>query len=141
MAVPEYRRSISKKEYFYKFKKIEKEILSLLIRDFGIEEDSTPEWLIKNKRDEILKSLTIISSYISRADAIYPQNEDIKKETLLYQARAIQECYVLHDNIQFCSEIFCIKNINVYTIIANEIKEEVSLLRIWRKGVNKIVFS
>lgn len=141
MAVPEYRRSVSKKEYFYKFKKIEKEILSLLIRDFGIEENSAPEWLIKNKRDEILKSLTIISSYISRAEAIYPQNEDMKKETLLYQARAIQECYVLHDNIQFCSEIFYVKSINTYTITANEIKEEVELLRDWRKGINKMVFS
>ena len=65
----------------------------------------------------------------------------MKKETLLYQARAIQECYVLHDNIQFCSEIFYVKNINTYTIIANEIKEEVELLRDWRKGINKMVFS
>ena len=77
MAVPEYRRSVSKKEYFYKFKKIEKEILSLLIRNFGAEENSAPEWLIKNKRDEILKSLTIISSYISRAEAIYPHKMKI----------------------------------------------------------------
>ena len=38
MAVPYYRRSISKKEYFYNFKKIQKEIISLLLRDFGIRE-------------------------------------------------------------------------------------------------------
>lgn len=141
MAVPASKRSVSAKEYFYNFKKLKKEILFLLLSDLGVELGSTPDWLIQDKREEILKSLTAISSYISRASAIYPQNEDMKKETLLYQARAIQECYVLHDNIQFCSEIFSIKNINIYIMIANHIKEEVEYLRYWRKGTAKIVFS
>ena len=66
MAIPCYRRSISKKEYFYNFKKIQKEIISLLLRDFGIREIDdeiciTPAWMIEQKRKEILESLSSIS--------------------------------------------------------------------------------
>ena len=45
MSVPLYKRSVSKKEYYYNFKKIQKEIISLLLRDFGI----------KEQKDEIIE--------------------------------------------------------------------------------------
>lgn len=144
MAVPYYRRSVSKKEYFYNFKKLEKEILSLLLRDFGIkvqEEDKVlfPDWLIDCKRKEILKSLSDIAAYISRGSAFYPQTAELKREQIIFQNRAIQECFVLYDNIQFCSEILPIKNRNVYTIIANSIQKEILYLKYWKKYTNKIV--
>lgn len=143
MAVPYYRRSTSRKEYFYHFKKIQKEIISLLLRDFAIKEakdeiDVLPLWLIDQKRKEILESLSLISSYISRASAVYPTDEIMKKERIILQNRAIQECFVLHDNIQFCSEIFPVKNRNVYTQIAYNIQQEVLFLKYWKKCTNKI---
>lgn len=143
MAVPYYRRSVSKKEYFYNFKKIQKEIISLLLRDFGIRETDdeiciAPAWMIEQKRKEILESLSSISAYISRASAVYPTNEIMKKERIVLQNRAIQECFVLHDNIQFCSEIFPVKNRNVYTQIAYNIQQEVLFLKYWKKSTNKI---
>lgn len=146
MAVPYYRRSVSKKEYFYNFKKLEKEILSLLLRDFSIkaqEEDKVlfPDWLIDCKRREILKSLSDIAAYISRGSTFYPQTAELKRERIIFQNRAIQECFVLYDNIQFCSEILPIKNRNIYTTIANSIQKEILYLKYWKKYTNKIVIS
>ena len=143
MSVPLYKRSVSKKEYYYNFKKIQKEIISLLLRDFGIKEQKDeiiecPMWLIEHKRAEIMRSLNVISSYISRAGAIYPNTEELKKDQMVYQVRAIQECFVLHDNIQFCSEILPVKNKNVYTQIAHDIQQEVAFLRSWKRVTNKI---
>ncbi len=143
MAVPLYKRSVSKKQYFYHYKKTQKEIISLLLRDFGIKEQKDdviecPMWLIEFKRTEILRSLTVISTYISRAGAIYPDTEELKQNRLTYQMRAIQECFALHDNIQFCSEILPVKNRNVYTQIAHDIQQEVTFLRYWKRVTNKI---
>ena len=141
MAVPVYKRNLSKKQYFYYFKKIQKEVISLLLRDFNISEEKredTPDWLINQKRIEIMRSLSIISTCISRAEAFYPTTEKIKNDVLLYQIRAIQECYNLHDNIQFCSEIFFIKKIKIYNEIAYSIQQEVVFLKEWKKIVNKI---
>ena len=97
MAVPYYRRSVSKKEYFYNFKKIQKEIISLLLRDFGIRETDdeiciAPAWMVEQKRKEILESLSSISTYISRTSAVYPTDEIRKKEIMISQKGAYK-CY------------------------------------------------
>lgn len=88
MAVPYYRRSVSKKEYAYNFKKLEKEILSLLLEDFGVKEEqkiNCPEWLIDTKRKEILKSLSDVSAYISRAGAFFSTSEELRRERIILQ--------------------------------------------------------
>lgn len=146
MAVPYYKRSVSKKEYFYYYKKLRKEILSLLSRDFEIlaTDDGTllaPDWMIEDARKGILKFLSTISSCISRGTAFYPTTEELKNTQLKFQIRAIQECYDLHDTIQFYSEVFPIKNKNVYTMIANQVQNEVTLLKYWKKNTKGIVIS
>ena len=146
MAVPYYKRSVSKKEYFYYYKKLRNEILSLLSRDFGIlkTDDGTlvvPYWIIEDARKGILKFLSTISSCISRGTAFYPTTEDLKNSQLKFQIRAIQECYDLHDTIQFYSEVFPVKNKNVFTIIANHIQNEVLFLKYWKKFTKGIVIS
>ena len=139
MSVPLYKRSISKKQYFYHYKKLQKEIISLLLRDFDIKDTQQyPLWIIEHKRNEIMRSLNTISTCISRAEAVYPNTEELKQDRITYQTRAIQECFALHDNIQFCSEILPIKNRNIYTQIAYNIQQEVVLLRYWKRATNKI---
>ena len=145
MAVPYFKRSVSKKEYEYHFKhKVQKPILNLLKRDFGIDKKipnwvtDNPAWLIKQKRKEILKSLYYIATCIGRSK-YYPLNEEEKGIKISYQDKAIRECYALHDNIQFCSEIFFpIKNINNYTQLVTAIKDEVTYLKYWKKYTDRL---
>jgi len=145
MAVPKYKRSISKRLYFYKYKQIKKEVISLLLKDFGIQRVyignyTSPSWMIEHYRANVMNSLSTISSYIARAHALFPNTEEIRHEQLILQNRAIQEMFVLYETLQFCSDIFEIENINLYTMLAESIMEEITLLKEWRKYTSKLVF-
>ena len=139
MAVPYYKRSVSRKEYEYHFRKsVMKPAIDLLNRNFAIkDEDVAPlVWLIQIKRREIMKSLSVIATYISRAK-FYPEDEEQQKVKMTYQDRAKQETFALYDNLQLCSEIFPVKKKNSYTLLGKAIKEEVQYLKYWRKYTKK----
>ena len=145
MAVPYFKRSVSKKEYMYHFKhRLQPAVIDLLKRDFNINTDSSsweeknPWWLIQQKRTELLKSLALIRTCISRA-GFYPKDLKEKEMKQRYQLNAIQECYVLYDNLEACTELFSpIKNINVFTLLATQIKDEITYLKYWRKYTDRV---
>lgn len=139
MAVPKSQRTTSRKEYYYFFKKLSIEILELLDMNFGISEmHYEPEWKINHYRERMLDSLSKISYYISRASAFYPKSEWEKRELLAIQTRAIEECYSLYDQLHFCAEIFFVKKLNIYTNLAEKVKQEAVLLKYWKKVTEKM---
>lgn len=140
MAVPVFKRSVSKKQYKYHFKeRIQKPIISLTERNLGVSDEIylKRQKILDKKIDELLRSLFVIFTCISRGE-FYPTTIEEKQEKEKYQICAIRECAVLKDNIQFCYEIFEPNNIKEYTQLANDLKDELIYLKYWKKNTEKL---
>jgi hypothetical protein len=143
MAVPKYKRSVSAKEYWHTFKKIRTDIRTLLLEDFKVKtemEDNMkgyPIWILQHQGGRILNSLSVISACINRAEAIhYPTNDNDYNRMIKLQNRALEECFVLYEEMTDCSELFPVKQ-KCYTIIGHMIKDEILYLKYWRKYIKR----
>jgi len=98
------------------------------------------DWYIGQEQEAVLNILRSLIQNIIRANSIYPSRElpdDIYeaevKERRLYQDRAVAECFVLLQELQYIIETLPV-DINKYTRFADSIQLEIALIKGWRKA-------
>lgn len=172
MSVLKNKRKESKFEVIHNFYVMRKEVTNLLLRDFGynyeksekkilktigykktIEEMTTEElniyqkkidknkafinWFIVDERNTIMNCLRQINQEIFLANDIRPIYMEELTERRLHQDNAIGYCECLMQELQYVIETLPV-NVNVYFTLAKIIDQEIALLKKWRRSDNKI---
>lgn len=164
MSVLKNKRKASQFEVFHHAYQMRKDMTDLILRDFGykpkmpkvttgegalkteaqLEHELKSEekrvafqqWYIASERDEIMNDLRCLMASITMANSIYPASVEEYNERRCYQDKAIGYCQRLLQELQYVIETLPV-DVNRYTRFADEIQQEVALLRGWRKSDNK----
>lgn len=164
MSVLKNKRKASQFEVFHHAYQLRKDMTELILRDFGYKprkvstetKDGQPkteeqlardlkseekrvafqQWYIADERDEIMNDLRCLMASITMANSIYPTSVEEYTERRCYQDKAIGYCQRLLQELQYVIETLPV-DVNKYTRFADEIQQEVALLRGWRKSDNK----
>jgi hypothetical protein len=136
MSVLKNRRHLSKLEFFNTAINLRRDITNLLLRDFGIKDESFPDWLIIHFRQNILLILRNLIHHITAANTIYPVNMAEIQARRLYQDKAVINCEQLLQEFQYCADIFPVK-LAKFMPFVDSIELEIKLLKGWRKSTNQ----
>jgi len=93
-------------------------------------------WFIIDQRKAIVDSLRAITSYVYRANSIYPMYMEELIERRVYQDKAIGECYALTQELQYAIETLPV-DVDKYLPFGEMIQTEINLIKGWRKSDNK----
>lgn len=94
------------------------------------------EWFIIDQRKAVTDCLRNITSYVYKANSIYPMYMDELIQRRIYQDKAIGQCYVLVQELQYAIETLPV-DVNKYLRFGESIQTEINLLKGWRKSDNK----
>lgn len=151
MTVLKSRQSQSPFKVFDNAVAMRKAVTELLLADFAYKPpDPNPmesearrrrkqtllHWFIKKRRDAVDDTLNRIIRHITIANKIFPTCTAELEARRLHQDKAIGECYVLEQELQYCMEILPVST-KRYFRCADFIIEEVKLIKAWRKSDNK----
>lgn len=142
MAVPYFKRSVSKSEYLYHFKKnVQLPLLNFITNNFGMSKEKVrayPYPILDIKKKELLKTLNIIQVNIS-LNKRTPENLKQYNKKLEHIDNAIDYCGVLKDQLQVCFEFFSFTkgNITRYNDIIQAIEDEKIYLKYWQKYITR----
>lgn len=152
MAVLKSRQSQSPFKVFDYASEMRRTITNFLLGDFGYSPPLVPNpyesmkqrrhrermvyWFVKKRRDAVDDCMARLIRYITIANKIYPTCEAELAERRLYQDKAIGECYVLEQELQYCMEVLPV-SAKKYFCCADFIAEEIKLIKAWRKSDNK----
>lgn len=99
-------------------------------------QESLNGWFLEKSRNAIIDSLMCMIKNIQLANAIFITNLPEYHERRIYQNRAIGYCGVLSQELQYVIETLPVDS-NKYTRFAKMIREQINLLKGWRKSDNK----
>lgn len=94
------------------------------------------DWYIVEQRSTIMNCLRRINKHIFMANSIYPQYEKELVERRIEQDRAIGECNVLIQEMQYIINTLPV-DVNKYVRFSDSIQREINLIKGWRKSDNK----
>ena len=97
-----------------------------------------PQWFVDYERGIISRCLSDIVQNITRANSIYPINENEVELRRSFQDVAIAECYNLYQELQYIVSLFP-SDLNRFINLLEEVEKEVVLLKGWRKSGNRTV--
>ena len=100
-------------------------------------DDAYYTWMLQRSRDHIDRLLREMSDSIVEADSIWATCLAECDERRLCQDRAIANCFQIEQELQYVLETLLF-DINKFTRYADSLKEEIELLKKWRKSDNKI---
>ena len=150
MSVLKNKRNLSKLEFYHTARKMRREIIELLRRDFGIHSRSSAHKSdsnlpkdyydedIKHFADNIRTLLRNLMWNITAGNTIYPVNEAELSDRRLYQDRAIIACQQLHQEFLFAEDALPV-NVSKFVPYIEMINFEEKLLKGWRKANNKLL--
>ena len=95
-----------------------------------------PEWYVAVEREAIANILRDMIQNITKANSIYVQSMNEYDMRRAYQTKAIGDCYVLYQELQYIISVFG-TDLNRFIPILEDIEKEISLLRGWRQSGNK----
>lgn len=151
MAVLKSKRQTSPFKVWDNAAQMRKVITGLLLADFAYkplppnpnESEQTRKrkqrmmwWFIKKRRDAVDDIMGRLIRYLTIANKIYPTCRAELDERRLYQDKAIGECYTLEQELQYCLDVLPV-SAKRYFICADFIKQEIDLIKAWRKSDNK----
>lgn len=99
-------------------------------------EQAFAEWFINDERQAVVDCLRTIGEEVFTANSIYPTYIEELIERRLHQDRAIGQCYRLTQELQYAIETLPV-DMNKYLRFADMIKDEINLIKGWRKSDNK----
>lgn len=150
MAVLKSKRGIAKMEFYHNARKLRKDTINLLLRDFGIRDSvrkqkSTgeaivleyPPWLIDHFRDTAISLLRNLMLHITAGNSVYPTNISECEQRRHYQNLAIYDCEQLLQEIQAWTDILPVQISKIQPFV-EAVDLEVRLLKGWRKQTNLI---
>jgi hypothetical protein len=94
------------------------------------------DWYIVEQRETIMRCLRRINQHIFMANSIYPQYESELIERRIEQDRAIRECNVLIQELQYIINTLPV-DVNKYVRFSDAIQREINLIKGRRKSDNK----
>ena len=94
------------------------------------------EWFIIDQRKAVTDCLRLITSYVYKANSIYPMYMEELVQRRIYQDKAIGQCYALVQELQYAIETLPV-DVNKYTRFGEMIQTEINLIKGWRKSDNK----
>ncbi|MCC8047307.1 MAG: hypothetical protein LIP12_17775 [Clostridiales bacterium] len=94
------------------------------------------EWFVPDERKTIISVLRNIGRCIHMANSIYPQYMSELEERRKQQDYALGWCDALSQELQYTIETLPV-DINKYTRFADMIKQEIALIKGWRKNDNR----
>lgn len=100
-------------------------------------DDAFHKWFIIDQRKAIVDCLRRITAEAYKANSIYPKYPEELVERRLCQDKAIGECYVLIQELQYAIETLPV-DVEKYMRYVDMIKTEINLLKGWRKSDNKL---
>ena len=95
-----------------------------------------PQWFVDSERDVIMRIMQDMVFHITKANSIYVQSEyefDMRRG---YQTKAIGDCYVLYQELQYIISVFR-TDINHFIPTLEKVEREIDLLKGWRQSDNK----
>ena len=98
--------------------------------------DGFEEWFIAYQRDVVMDCIGKATEYIFTANSIYPSIPEELVERRIYQDKAIAQCYILLQELQYTIEILPV-DIQKYVRFSESLEREIGLLKGWRKADNK----
>lgn len=84
----------------------------------------------------IVDCLRSITEEVYVANSIYPTYREELVERRVHQDRAVGQCYMLTQELQYAIETLPV-DVNKYLRFAEMIQTEINLLKGWRKSDNK----
>ena len=112
---------------------IRKEYKKRLEDDYMIDDF---QWLLDEEKKIITIMLANLTTNITAANSIYPQNENELKGRRTYQNRAICNLYELKTELQYIVQVFNVDS-NKYIEYSDMIDEEIGYIKNWRKSNKK----
>ena len=149
MSVLKNKRGLSKLEFYHTARKLRKELIALLRRDFGIHSRGNAKKIdaslpcdyydddMKDFSSNIRTLLRDLIWNITAANTIYATTKEELRIRRNYQNAAIINCQQLLQELQFCEDALPIKASKLLPFVET-IGFEITLLKGWRKSDNKI---
>lgn len=134
MSVLKNKRELSKLEFYHTARKLRKELIELLRRDFGIHSRGNAKKIDASFIRTLLRDLIW---NITAANTIYATTKEELRIRRNYQNAAIINCQQLLQELQFCEDALPIKASKLLPFVET-IGFEITLLKGWRKSDNKI---
>lgn len=94
------------------------------------------EWFIADQRQIIVNCLRDITMHVYIANSIYPTCREELIQRRLHQDEAVGQCYRLVQELQYAIETLPV-DVNAYLRFADDIQQEINLIKGWRKSDNK----
>jgi hypothetical protein len=150
MSVLKNKRNTSKLELYHNARKMRKELILLLRRDFGIHgrgnakkiDPSLPDDYFDEDIADFRRNIKILLRNliwnVTAGNTIFPKNEKEVEKRRTYQTRAIINCERLHQEF-LCAEDVLPLQISKLIPYVEMIETEIKLLKGWRKANNKIM--
>ena len=95
-----------------------------------------PEWFVNQEKEAITNILRDMIQCITKANTIYVQSMNEYDMRRAYQTKAIGDCYVLYQELQYIISVFG-TDLNRFIPLLDRIEKEVSLLKGWRQADNR----
>jgi hypothetical protein len=150
MSVLKNKRNTSKLELYHNARRMRKELVLLLRRDFGIHNRGNAKKIdaelpadyfdedIADFRHNIKILLRNLIWNITAGNTIFPKNEKQVEKRWNYQTKAIINCERLHQEF-LCAEDVLPLQISKLVPYVEMIETEIKLLKGWRKANDKIM--
>jgi hypothetical protein len=152
MAVLKSKRKQSRLEVFHHAYKLRREMTDLLMRDFGYKEPSFDKtmreekktkilnlhkWFIEDERVYIITIIREMMKNITLANSIYPTTLSECDQRRSYQNLAIGLANDIKQELQYVIDVLPV-NVEKYIYYSDELDNQITLLKEWRKSDNKI---
>ena len=139
MSVPEGKRKESKVQYMDTVFSLNKELMKYLMMDFGIKENTCPNWTIEFYRNWMLKALQDLMHHLTIGNTIFPAPPNYEYWFSLrreHQKEAQAACYEMLQALKLCYDVLPI-NANKTTSRLELINKEITDIKNWIKTTNK----
>lgn len=113
-------------------------IFNGLLEKYGLTHaaDAYPMWMIEHVREDILRHLSDMMKYITRAYTIWATNKAEADLRRVSQDKAIASCESLLQDMELAVDIFPSKAEKILPYV-DAVNREIALLKGWRKADNK----
>ena len=150
MSVLKNKRNVSKMEFYHTARRLRREIILLMRRDFGINnkgnakniDPALPDNFFDEDIADFRKNVKILLRNliwnITAGNTIFPKNENQTNRRWHYQTKAIINCERIHQEF-LCAEDILPIDISKLIPYVELIETEIKLLKGWRKANNKIM--
>jgi hypothetical protein len=150
MSVLKSKRGIAKMEFYHNARNLRKDVINLLLRDFGVHDKirkskkteetvvlEYPPWLIDHFRSTAIMLLRNLMLHITAGNSVYPTNIAECEQRRYYQNLAVYDCEQLLQEMQAWTDVLPVQISKIQPFVES-VDFEVKLLKGWRKQTNLI---